>query len=492
MTPPTPDSPRLVSLRWRLLIPAIVVAAIVLLLTGVIVLSAQSPDGSREAANQLLWGMLAIIGVVVLMLLVVIVRRLLDPVDRMRAVAERLAAGEMTTPTGMRPTDEIGALGHAIDRYAARVNEKQEELRASLRRQRRELEHFTAMIESLPDGIIVQDIDGHVTFINAHARQLIGEKYNYFKRAADRDITAAVAETLGGMRAPGIIAQGAPTRIALDGKVLSVSTAAIQSMLDRPIGTVLVLRDVTDAAGRDEARAALVDQVSQTWGADSTSSPSAPRPADGKADTAGFADAARRQEVEVGRLLTGLRELTHVDAQVIQRSGRPIPLETLIHAVGNEWRAVAHAANLTLDVTIEQPGLRVVGDERRLRWALGNLIDNAVKYTPPGGKVTIQVKGADAGYARVRIRDTGAGIAPGDQPRIFERFFRAAPVLDNGRAIEVPGTGLGLSIARDLITAHGGTIIVRSTPGVGTAVYLTLPLEGTPLPAAAPIEDEDD
>ncbi len=486
MAPPPPV--RFRSLRWRILPLAIGGVAVALLVAGALIAGSLTPTGSREAAQQLVWVVLALVGLLVAGLLWVVLRRLLDPIAQVGEAAEKLAAGEVSAPTGMSASDEIGRVGAALDRYAARVQEKQEALRDSLRRQRRELEHFTAMIESLPDGVIVQDIDGHVTFINTQARQLIGEKYNHFRRATDQEITAAVIEQLGGLISPGISARGTAQRIALDGRVLSVSVAAIRSLLDHPIGTVLTVRDVTAQAQRDEARAALLEQAGREWGISTADIPTR-TDAD---DAARFEQEARRWQVAVGGLLASLRELTAVDARAIRSGGAAIALDALLHAIANEWRASAHAANLTLDVAIAQPGLMVTGDERRLRWAIGNLVDNAVKYTPPGGRVSLEVKGAANGYARVRVRDTGAGIAPEALPHIFERFFRAAPTLPNGRVIAVPGTGMGLAVARDIVTAHGGTIVVRSTPGVGTAVYLTLPLEGTPLPITPPPPDDEE
>ena len=101
-----------------------------------------------------------------------------------------------------------------------------------------------------------------------------------------------------------------------------------------------------------------------------------------------------------------------------------MPLETLIWAVANEWKQVAQAANLTLNVNIERSGLYILGDERRLRWALGNIIDNAIKYTPPGGKVSLEIKDEEDGFARLRIRDNGVGIAADELPHVFTRFFR--------------------------------------------------------------------
>lgn len=452
------------------------------------------PPVANDAARQLIVFTLAIVAAGVAVSFVLIVTLVLERINKVRTVAERLAAGEVTEATGMLPTDEIGALGYALDRYAARVQARQEELRGNLRRQRRELEHFNAMIESLPDGIIVQDIDSNVTFINDRARQLVGERYNFFKRASERDITAAVVETLGGMIAPGILSKGSPQRIDIDGRVLSIQSAAIRSVADRQIGTVMIVRDVTADAQREHGRAALIDQVMAELGLDEADAAATPyRDSSERASSDGaaaFAQEARRREIALGKLLVGLRDLTNVDSQVIRRAQRTISLEMLVHAAANEWRAVASAANLTLDAIIEQNGLTVIGDERRLRWAIGNLLDNAIKYTPPGGKVTLEIKGAEGGYARLRVRDNGVGISLDDLPRIFDRFYRGDPQMSNGRRIQMPGAGLGLPIARDIIEAHGGLITVRSTPGVGTAVYFTLPLEGTPIPTVSPTPEE--
>ena len=128
------------------------------------------------------------------------------------------------------------------------------------------------------------------------------------------------------------------------------------------------------------------------------------------------------------------------------------------------------------DRNIDRPGLQIVGDERRLRWALGNIIDNAIKYTPPGGKISLEIKDEEDGYARLRVRDNGVGIAADELPNVFTRFYRGDPVSVTGRALRVPGTGQGLTIARQIIETHDGRIYLRSSPGVGTAVYFTLPM----------------
>jgi heavy metal sensor kinase len=126
------------------------------------------------------------------------------------------------------------------------------------------------------------------------------------------------------------------------------------------------------------------------------------------------------------------------------------------------------------DVTLTLAGcdeVRIDGDGGRLRQMIGNLLDNAIKFTPPGGLVRVSLV-ASNGAAELTVRDTGVGIAAEDLPRVLDRFYRA----DRARSRENGGAGLGLSICRTIVEAHGGTIRVASKPGDGTTVRVTLPV----------------
>jgi len=424
------------------------------------------PDNApfaAEAGQQLIALTLATVAAGIVITIFVMTNLFLERINRVRLVVEALADGDYSARTNMQATDEIGALGRALDVYTDRVQQRHDTLRASLRRQRREIEHLNAVLESLPDGVIIEDLDGNVTFINEHAKKLIGEGHNFFKRAELREITAAVTDTLGPAYAPGLYSLGTPQRMELDGRMLRVQSYAVMSLADQRVGTVIMVRDVTVEFQREQARAALLEKIENVA-----------QPANSEV---AVAQQIRKNIGALQKLIVEMREMVSSnDAQLVQQSTRQLLLDTLIWAVANEWKQVAQAANLTITVTIDRPGLQIVGDERRLRWALGNIIDNAVKYTPPGGKISLEIKDEEDGYARLRVRDNGVGIAADELPHVFTRFYRGNPVSVTGRALRVPGTGQGLTIARQIIEAHNGRIYLRSSPGVGTAVYFTLPM----------------
>ncbi len=440
------------------------------------VIAVYVPDNApfaAEAGQQLIALTLATVAAGIIITVFVMSTYFLERVNRVRAVAEALAAGEFAARTGMQPTDEISALGRALDLYSEKTQQRYDKLRASLRRQRREVEYLNAVFESLPDGAIIQDLDGNITFINERAKRLIGESYNFFKRSELREITAAVTDILGPALAPGLYTLGAPTRMEYDGRVLGLQALAVMSLADRRVGTAIIVRDLTTTVQRERARAALFDRFVEDIGAAVESSAAFSR------ELSPHAPALQKMIVEMRELLSG-------ETPLVEPAARSMPLETLVWAVANEWRQVAQAANLTVNVEVQRSGLTVYGDERRLRWALGNVVDNAIKYTPPGGRVSIEIKGEEDGFARLRIRDTGVGISPDELPYVFTRFYRGKPVSSNGRELNVHGTGQGLSIARQIIEASGGRITLRSALGVGTAVYLTLPSDEASASTFAP------
>jgi heavy metal sensor kinase len=170
-------------------------------------------------------------------------------------------------------------------------------------------------------------------------------------------------------------------------------------------------------------------------------------------------------------LVEKLMVLARADAgvEVLQRA--PVNVAECLREVFKDGQILAEGKQLKLNEDIDPQSLFVEGDSHALHRLFVILMDNAVKYTPPGGSVTVALR-RNNGYAVTEFRDTGIGIGTHDLPHIFERFYRA----DKARSRELGGVGLGLSIARWVAEAHRGSIEVHSTPGAGSVFHVRLPL----------------
>lgn len=176
---------------------------------------------------------------------------------------------------------------------------------------------------------------------------------------------------------------------------------------------------------------------------------------------------------EIDRLsgiITDLLTLTQMDSQETGVHRAPVDLSALCMETVHALAPAAENADLHLNDSIDED-VCLLGDASKLGQVVYNLIDNAVKYTPRGGSVIVNLA-ADGGEAVLSVRDTGIGIPPEDAKHIFDRFYR----VDKARSRATGGTGLGLSIVRQMVQLHGGTITVDSTPGEGSVFNVRLPM----------------
>jgi signal transduction histidine kinase len=177
------------------------------------------------------------------------------------------------------------------------------------------------------------------------------------------------------------------------------------------------------------------------------------------------------EEVDrLARLVEGLLLLARADAGVLRMDRKPVDLARLVEEVFEPGRVLAEARGVRLSLGPVE-SLSIEGDGERLGRVLLNLLDNAIKYTPTGGRVALSV-GREGGWASLRVEDTGIGLSPEEQQKIFERFYRSAEARSSGEG----GAGLGLCIARSIVEAHGGRITVQSTLGNGSTFTVLLPL----------------
>jgi signal transduction histidine kinase len=395
---------------------------------------------------------------------------------RLEAVAETayaIASGHTHARTHMQPVDEIGRVGHAVDAMARVAQHREDQLRAMLTRERRERAYLMHVLESLPEGVILYSLSGQVLMMNDRARALIGSQPLALPMSQG-------ASSLDSFRL------SAPLHIDHGERVLEAQTAQIAVPGGRALGRVVLLRDATAEVRRQRMHAVLLEQMDLADDAhiqDTVMNPRLrPDPVVGE-----FVREVARHAAALQKMIVDMQALTQYNAPQARSRQRTMAAETLLWAVANDWRQIASAANLTLQVTVQRKGLMIRGDESRLRLALGNLVDNAIKYTPAGGTITLEIEREAEGSLHLRVRDNGVGIHEQDLKHLFTPFYRGTPTDETGQVLRVPGLGQGLTVARRIIEAHGGKIKVKSRAGAGTAVYLSLPL-AVDVPALLPGE----
>lgn len=177
------------------------------------------------------------------------------------------------------------------------------------------------------------------------------------------------------------------------------------------------------------------------------------------------------QAERLGRLVDQLLDLSRLDSGEVPLRREPVRLGPLVEEVLSEIRVARPDTGIVLEREVAPDLPPVLADRERIHQVLFNLLDNAVRFTPAGGRVTVTAERRN-GAVDVHVADTGPGIAPEHLPRLFERFYR----VDPARSAREGGTGIGLAIARSVVEAHGGRIWAESVPGQGSVFTFELPV----------------
>jgi two-component system NtrC family sensor kinase len=327
--------------------------------------------------------------------------------------------------------------------------------------ERRKLETILSQTE---DGVIVVDHDNRLLLINGTARQAFDVRGDMTGRSMVEATDDPALLAL--LRAPGQVPRREEISLQ-DGRVFNAQLTPIQS-----VGRAIVMQDITHLKELDRIKSEFVTTVSHDLRSPLTAIMGYSELIERSGPlTEQQLDFVRRVQFSVGQitdLVKALLDLGRIEAG-LDTGKENARLAVLANYAVEYLRGAAEAKKLTLEVDLPADLPMVTGVPLRLRQLVGNLVENAIKYTPAGGRVWVR-GWAEDGQIILQVGDTGLGIPPADQPYLFDKFFRARNV-----PAEVSGTGLGLSIVKSIVDAHDGRIWVDSDLGVGTTFTVVLP-----------------
>ena len=392
-----------------------------------------------------------------------------ETADPERAGPPRDISASASSSQSMDAPEELTRLRAAFERIQDSVDAQWSGLRSSN-------ERLLGMMRSMEEGVLALDADERIALINEAGRRLLemGDAevvgrhlWELTRLRALRDAFAE-AMTTGRASAKEFETTGAERH------VLTLRAARLPG--DPGLGVMVVLHDVTELRRLENLRGDFVADVSHEL-----KTPLASIKAYAETLRLGalhdvennqlFVTRIEEQADRLHQLIIDLLHLARVESGQQAFDIAEVCLRTIVDASIAAHAASASSRRIALASEPPAAPIDVLADEEGVRTIVNNLVDNAIKYTPEGGKVTVRWR-QDGGHAILEVQDTGIGIARQHQARVFERFYR----VDKARSRELGGTGLGLAIVKHLVQAFGGSVGIESQPRVGSTFRVTLPL----------------
>ena len=398
---------------------------------------------------------------------------ILQPIKRLIYSANEIRTGNLDLVVHSDSRDEIGQLSEAFNEMAASLREFRRTDQARLLRIQRSTQQA---FDSLPDAIAVLTAEGEVEVATEAAVEAFGLRPGTHVRDAAypwmADLTMEALSKRHSVEGEGTLAI-VQHFVRNEERFFRPKAVPILDSLREPTGVVLILRDITQQRQQDEMKRGVIETVSHQLKTPLTSIRMAlhllleekvggitPKQSD-------LLVAASEDADRLHNIIEKLLDIGHLESGRVQLDLSPISPQQLVAAEAEPYRNAAHDGGVTLsiDLPVDLPDVWV--DPARIAHVFSNLLSNALKYTSPGGSVSLSAK-EDGDFVQFTVSDTGVGIPERFLPRIFDPFFR---VPGQGRET---GAGLGLAIVKDIVATHGGTVGAESREGVGSAFFFSL------------------
>lgn len=420
-----------------------------------------------------LWGRYAYYAPILALLMVAVgygvVAHLVGPVRALHRSAHEMLKGNYSHRTFVSNRDELGALARSFNEMSEELDNRFSQLEESDRRQ-------ATVLGGMIEGVVAIDDSNHVLFANSAA----GKLFDFFpSQVVGRPLIEVVRNHALHSAVGAAIDTRTPQRLEIDWDehVLSVQ---VTPLVGDPGGAVVVLHDTTELRRLETLRRDFVANVSHELKTPlSTIRANAETLLRGAVDDiehrTKFLTGIEQQSERLSDLIHDMLNLARIESAQQPFEIAAIPVGEQVASCFHDYRPRAEAKQI--DLSVEEPAddnLLVKSDHNGLRVILGNLIDNAIKYTPDGGSVQVgwsTTASVNGPMVKIAVSDTGLGIPEEKLSRVFERFFR----VDEARSRELGGTGLGLSIVKHLAKSFGGEVSVENLPEQGARFTVTLP-----------------
>lgn len=338
------------------------------------------------------------------------------------------------------------------------------------------------IIHEITDGVIVVDIHRKVQLINPVAKiMLLGDA----RKATPSDLSEvtdvpqleAIFQDLSEVGTREIEVYDANS---FSTKVLKATAVPLKDERGGPLGKVAVLHDITQFKEVDRLKSEFIAQVSHELRTPLTSIKGyIDNLRDGIAGALegkqlDYLDRMSKNADHLVRLIDDLLDVSQIESGRLKLNLMTLSMHDLIEEVVNGLRTIATEKQIEVEISKNVEGSTIRGDYAKLQRVVSNLLENALKFTPPNGRITVNLR-RDERFLKTSIHDTGIGIPPEKRSRIFERFYRIEPEASP----KVKGTGLGLYIVKSLIEMHGGQVSVNSKVGEGSEFSFTLPIHSS-------------
>lgn len=433
-------------------------------------LSQAAVNRATSTKRRLVWSAVAAIFLAALGLSYWLIRRVVDPVTDIDRAVEAISRGDFQHRLYVPNRDELGQLASKLNRMCQEIDSRVSRLTESHERQ-------ATVLGGMIEGVIAVDRRERVQFANAAA----GRLFDFRPTSVEgRPLLEVVRNHTLEEAVSAALATRQPQRLETTqgGDRMSVAIQATPLPGDPCPGVVIVMHETTELRRLESLRRDFVANVSHELKTPLSSIKAYAETLrngalDDRQASVTFVERIMEQSDRLHHLILDMLSLARIESTQQVFEIVPVPVQEAVDECFASHRPAAESKRITLAAEPQHPGCLVRADQEGLREILDNLVDNAIKYTPEEGRVTVRWRAtSDRKMASIEVEDTGIGIPADELSRVFERFYR----VDKARSRELGGTGLGLAIVKHLAQSFGGGVSATSQSGQGSCFTVELPL----------------